>query len=168
MFKNTTSRNLNQRLIKADSASQWQTPSKKVTFLSTPVTVWAFISEVWRGSYNNNMVMWCSENQRHHTTSVPSMSNSWPWLPSRVRDRKGAKSTKISLSRGATFSKALSSFVVMLSREHIKTQVTKYNRKDFWTREKWKKGNGLFHQCMRRAAWSSQLTQCTQLTAVSV
>lgn len=53
--------------------------------------------------------------------SVPSMSSSWPWLPSRVRDRKGAKSTKVSLSRGATFSKACSSFVVILTKQ-IKPQ----------------------------------------------
>lgn len=49
--------------------------------------------------------------------AVPSMSSSCPWLPSRVRDRKGAKSTNVSRSRGATFSRALSSFVVMLSKQ---------------------------------------------------
>lgn len=58
--------------------------------------------------------MWEKERERAH---VPSMSSSWPWLPSRVRDRKGAKSTKISLSKGATFSRARSSLVVMLLRQ---------------------------------------------------
>lgn len=42
------------------------------------------------------------------------MSNSCPWLPNRVRERKGAKSTKISLSKGATFSSARSNLVVIL------------------------------------------------------
>lgn len=45
---------------------------------------------------------------------IPSINSSCPWLPRSVRDRNGAKSTKISRRRGATFSKALSSFAVML------------------------------------------------------
>lgn len=66
------------------------------------------------------LVVWWGQDSMHswhYATSVPSMSSSCPWLPSRVRDRKGAKSTNVSLSRGATFSKALSSFVVMLSKQ---------------------------------------------------
>lgn len=54
------------------------------------------------------------EKKEPCTAPVPSMSSSCPWLPSSVLDRKGAKSTKISLSRGATFSRARSSLVVML------------------------------------------------------
>lgn len=50
------------------------------------------------------------------------MSSSCPWLPSSVLDRKGAKSTKISLSSGATFSRARSSLVVMLWREVSETK----------------------------------------------
>lgn len=42
------------------------------------------------------------------------MSSSCPWLPRSVRDRKGAKSTNISLSRGAAFSRACSSLSEML------------------------------------------------------
>lgn len=132
MFKNTTSRNLNQSRF-SQSMTDPQLVCKTVTFLSTPITVQASINEVlYEGVHIQIIWRWgqsctqCSENQIHYTLHlVPSMSNSWPWLPSRVRERKGAKSTKISLSRGATFSKALSSFVVMLSRKHIKTHVTK-------------------------------------------
>lgn len=54
------------------------------------------------------------EEKEHYTAPVPSMSNSCPWLPNRVRERKGAKSTKISLSKGATFSSARSNLVVIL------------------------------------------------------
>lgn len=54
------------------------------------------------------------EKRKHNTAPVPSISNSCPWLPSRVLDRKGAKSTKISLKRGATFSSARSNLVVIL------------------------------------------------------
>lgn len=60
---------------------------------------------------------YCKHKGNNFLISVPSMSSSWPWLPSRVRDRKGAKSTKVSLSRGATFSKACSSFVVILTKQ---------------------------------------------------
>lgn len=95
---------------------------KTVTFLSTPATVYASINEA--ANVVHAEVGWWGQdsahslgNETHSTTSVPSMSSSCPWLPNRVRDRKGAKSTKISLSRGATFSKALSSFVVMLSKK---------------------------------------------------
>src|SRR4029434_2993431 len=65
--------------------------------------------ERWRGG---EVERW--RERRRWTAPVPSMSSSWPWLPSRVRERKGAKSTKISLSRGATFSRARSSLVLML------------------------------------------------------
>jgi len=50
---------------------------------------------------------------------VPSISNSCPWLPKRVRERKGAKSTKISLRSGAAFSKACSSLSVILVKRCI-------------------------------------------------
>lgn len=93
-----------------------QTPSMcakyELTAVHTSVNKAAFgvhILVVWQGQ--DSMHSW------HYATSVPSMSSSCPWLPSRVRDRKGAKSTNVSLSRGATFSKALSSFVVMLSKQ---------------------------------------------------
>lgn len=64
----------------------------------------------WRDSTERRQL----EEKKPCTAPVPSMSNSCPWLPSSVLDRNGAKSTKISLSRGATFSRARSSFVVML------------------------------------------------------
>lgn len=76
-----------------------------------PVEVHTMVGRRGHGSTRS------SGNRMQYTTRVPSMSSSCPWLPSRVRDRKGAKSTKVSLSRGATFSKALSSFVVMLSKK---------------------------------------------------
>lgn len=57
------------------------------------------------------------EKKEPCTAPVPSMSSSCPWLPSSVLDKKGAKSTNISLSSGATFSRARSSFVVMLQSE---------------------------------------------------
>lgn len=50
---------------------------------------------------------------------VPSISNSCPWLPKRVRERKGAKSTKISLRSGAAFSKACSSLSVILVERYM-------------------------------------------------
>lgn len=97
-----------------------QLVSKIVTLLSTPTTAYASINEAASGVHT--VAGWWGQDsthslRMHYTTSVPSMSSSCPWLPSRVRDRKGAKSTKVSLSRGATFSKALSSFVVMLSKK---------------------------------------------------
>lgn len=64
----------------------------------------------WRDSTERRQL----EKKEPCTAPVPSMSSSCPWLPSSVLDRNGAKSTKISLSRGATFSRARSSFVVML------------------------------------------------------
>lgn len=57
------------------------------------------------------------EKKEPCTAPVPSMSSSCPWLPSSVLDRKGAKSTKISLRSGATFSRARSSLVVILWRK---------------------------------------------------
>lgn len=91
---------------------------KIVTLLSTPTTAHASIIEAASGVHT---AAGCwghdSTHSLYYPTSVPSMSSSCPWLPSRVRDRKGAKSTKVSLSRGATFSRALSSFVVMLSKK---------------------------------------------------
>ena len=38
--------------------------------------------------------------------TLPSMRRSWPWLPMRVFERKGAKSIMISLSRGQTVPRA--------------------------------------------------------------
>lgn len=69
------------------------------------------------------------EEKEHNTAPVPSISNSCPWLPSRVLDRKGAKSTKISLSKGATFSSARSSLVVMLWRERDREKDRRKDRK---------------------------------------
>ncbi len=100
------------------TVSDPQLVCKIVTLLSAPTTAYASINEAARRVYTR--VKWWGQDSKHswrYTTSVPSMSSSCPWLPSRVRDRKGAKSTKVSLSRGATFSKALSSFVVMLSKK---------------------------------------------------
>lgn len=77
-------------------------------------TVYAAIYEAAGGVHTT---VRCLGQEEKFTISVPSMSSSCPWLPSKVRDRKGAKSTKVSLSRGATFSKALSSFVVMLPKK---------------------------------------------------
>lgn len=69
------------------------------------------------------------EEKEHNTAPVPSMSSSCPWLPSSVRDRNGAKSTKISLSSGATFSSARSSLVVILQMEKERERQTKRGRK---------------------------------------
>ena len=41
-----------------------------------------------------------------HYCTLPSMRRSWPWLPMRVFERKGAKSIMISLSRGQTVPRA--------------------------------------------------------------
>ena len=43
---------------------------------------------------------------------LPSSRSSWPWDPTSVLDRKGAKSTMISLSKGDTDPRAISSFWV--------------------------------------------------------
>lgn len=98
----------------------------ELTAVHTSINKAAFgvhILLVWWG--HDSMHSW------HYATSVPSMSSSCPWLPSRVRDRKGAKSTNVSLSRGATFSKALSSFVVMLSKQTNQTSQRKMNQSKF-------------------------------------
>lgn len=131
-----------------------------LTRLTAPQLVYKISTHTTTPTGDRTLNRVLGKNKIHYTTSVPSISNSWPWLPSKVRDRKGAKSTKISLSRGATFSKALSSFVVMLSKR-MNQEKSHKNKSE----QKWKGGNIVhFHQEKRR----KRAVRASQLTAVSV
>ena len=71
-----------------------------------------------------------------------------------LRDRKGAKSTKISLSRGATFSRARSSLVVMLSeRRHPEEEIDRETGRAGKKRER---ENNMSGQRGRRKSGESQ------------
>lgn len=103
---------------------------KLMIFLSTTILLNLHSSMGQSVQFDRDRTEHITDSKIHQMKSVPSISNSCPWLPSRVRDRKGAKSTKISRSKGATFSKARSSFVVMLLKKtHQKSQKNIRNNK---------------------------------------